>query len=193
MSRATQPVNRFIGLTYVPDNQRMEVPPAWFLARLHDYDADLVILPSRARPFAYVVARRARMSKGLTPKAIDETITQPDTRMCFHYGLVPVCLMFKHGPVWNADTVLRSLAARDTWRQGGGEALATALEREEADAESKQRAALRDKFQHLSRDAYRSYKQRTGQRTIVPGPSRHGAAISSSSSSTATGVPILGA
>jgi len=190
MSRATQPVNRFVGLTFIPDNERMEVPPAWFLARLHDYDADLVVLPSRARPFAYVIARRARMSQGLTPKAIDETITQPDTRMCFKYGLVPVCLMFKHGPIWNADTILQRLAARDTWAHGGGEALATALDREEADARARDKEALRDKFRHLSREAYRSYKQRTGQRTIVPGPSRHGAAITSSSSSTATGVTL---
>jgi hypothetical protein len=190
VSRASQPVNPYIGLTFVPDNPRMEVPPAWFLGRLHDYDADLVMLPSRARPFAYVLARRARFSGGLTEKALEKTITQPDTKMCFQYGLVPVCLLYKHGPVWNADTVLNRLAARDTWTQGGGEALANRLESEEAAVVAKRREDKKDELRQQSKSAWRSYQQRTGQRTIVPGPSRPGAATKSSSSSTATGVTL---
>lgn len=190
MSRASRQPNPYIGLTFVPDNPRMEVPPAWFLQRLHDYDADLVMLPSRARPFAYVLARRARLNGGLTEKALERTITQPDTKMCFQYGLVPVCLLFKHGPIWNVDTVLQSLAARDTWTQGGGDALATRLEEEEAAVVTKRRDDLKDRLRQQSKSAWRSYQQRTGQRTIVPGPSRPGAAIFSSSSSTATGVTL---
>lgn len=176
-SRASAQVNPYVGLTFIPDNPRMEVPPSWFLARLHDYDADLVLLPSKARPFAYVVARRARLSRGLTSQAMTDTITQPDTRMCFHYGLVPVCVLFKHGPTWDADSVIRSLAARDTWAQGGGEALADRLDAEESAAKAKQHDEMRDRLRHVSRDAYRIYKRRTGQRTSVPGPSRIGAAI----------------
>lgn len=190
MSRATEGVNPYIGLTFIPDNPRMEVPPAWFLAQLHDYDTDLVVLPSRARPYAYVIARRTRTSKRLTARAMEQTITQPDTRMCFQYGLVPVCLMFKHGPIWNADTVLQRLQARDTWRHGGGEALATQLENEERAATLADKRAIRDRIAHVSHDAYRSYQRRTGQRTSVPGPSRPGAAMQRSSSSTATGVTL---
>jgi len=168
----------------------MEVPPAWFLQRLHDYDADLVILPSRMRPFAYVVARRARLSGGLTDRAMEKTITQPDTKMCWQYGLVPVCLMFKHGPVWNPDTVLNSLKARDTWAQGGGDALADKLEAEEAQEKIDRKKALKDRFDALGREAWKSLQYRTGQRTTVPGPSRSGAATKGSSSSTATGITI---
>jgi len=190
VSRASQPPNPYLGLTFIADNPRMEVPPAWFLARLHDYDADLVMLPSRARPFAYVLARRARLSGGMTEKAIERTITQPDTKMCFQYHLVPVCLLFKHGPIWNADTVLRTLAARDTWTQGGGDALATKLEAEEAQEKVDRDLALKERFRALSREAWRSLQYRTGQRTTVPGPSQHGAATKSSSSGTATGVTL---
>lgn len=190
MSRASQPVNPWIGLTFIADNPRMEVPPAWFLSRLHDYDSELVILPSRARPFAYVVARRARLSGGLTKQAFERTIEQPDTKMCFQYGLVPVCVLYKHGPVWNAETVLNTLKARDTWAQGGGEALADRLEAEEAQEKIDRDRALRDRFNALGREAWKSLQYRTGQRTTVPGPSRSGAAIKSSSSSTATGVTL---
>jgi hypothetical protein len=168
----------------------MEVPPAWFLQRLHDYDADLVMLPSRMKPFAYVLARRSHVTGGLTDKAIESTITQPDTKMCFKYGLVPVCILFKHGSVWNADTVLNTLKARDTWTQGGGEALADRLDAEEAQAVIDRRETLKDRLRSQSREAWKSYQYRTGQRTTVPGPSRSGAAMHSSSSSTATGITL---
>ncbi len=190
MSRASQPLNPYVGLTFIPDNPRMEVPPSWFLQRLHDYDADLVMLPSRMKPFAYVLARRSRVTGRLTPKAIDQTITQPDTKMCFKYGLVPVCVLFKHGSVWNADTVLQTLKARDTWTQGGGDALATKLEAEEAQTVIDRRETLKDRLRSQSREAWKSYQYRTGQRTTVPGPSRSGAAMNSSSSSTATGITL---
>ena len=77
--------NRWLGITYINDNVRMEVPPEWFLGRLHDYDAELVVLPSRYKPYAYVIARRSRLGRrGLTGNAIADTITQPDTLMCMH-------------------------------------------------------------------------------------------------------------
>lgn len=190
MSRASQPVNPWIGLTFISDGMEMEVPPAWFLAKLHDYDADLVVLPSRVRPFAYVLARRARVSVGLSDKAMDRTITQLDTRMCFRHGLVPVCVFFKHGPNWSADNLLATLRSRDTWAQGGGDALADRLEAEEAQAIVTQKSAMRDRFNALGREGWKSLQYRTGQRTTVPGPSRSGAAIKSSSSSTATGITL---
>lgn len=192
ISRASQPLNPWIGVSYVDDNRRMDVPPAWFLQQLHDYDGDLVLLPSRARPFAYVIARRARLSGGLTPKAMERTITQPDTKMCWHYGLVPICLMFKHGPVWNVDGVLRTLKARDTWAHGGGDKMADAIEAAEAKDVETRRAQQRDEIRHLSVEAYRSYKRRTGQRVTSGGvdPSRFGAATKGSSSSTATGIAL---
>jgi hypothetical protein len=187
--------NRWLGITYINDNVRMEVPPEWFLGRLHDYDAELVLLPSRYKPYAYVVARRSRLGRqGLTKNAIADTITQPDTRMCLHYGCVPVCLMFKHGPVWNVDTVLNKLKARDLWAVGGGDKAADILEAEEAKEKSDRDAAKRDELLALGRDAYKSYKMRTGQRTSLH-HSRPGAAKpnSPSSSTAATGIVLTDA
>lgn len=170
----------------------METPPAWFLQRLHDYDAMLVVLPSRYKPFAYVIARRSRLGRrGLTDNAIAETITQPDTLMCFRYGLVPVCLMFKHGPVWNADPILKSLKARDLWAHGGADKVADMLEAQEDAEVAQRRQVLRDDLWNRSGDAWRSYQARTGQRVINAGPSRPGAANgTSSSSSTPTGITL---
>lgn len=160
MSRAT--ANPWIGITFISDNPRMETPPAYFLARLHDYDADLVILPSRQRPFAYVIARRQRFSAGLSDAAIKST-AQQDTLMCLRYGLVPVCLMFKTGSTWDVDAVLRSLMARDLWAHGGGDKVADMLEAQEEAEQQAVRKQIREDMWHRSGDAWRSYKFRTGQ------------------------------
>ena len=181
--------NPYVGRTYLPDNPRMSVPPAWFLAQIHDYDAELVILPSRHKPFAYVIARRLR-NKRWGQVQID-TATQPDTKMCMARNLIPVCLMFKTGPTWNVDTVLKSLRARDLWNIGGGDKAADLLEEQEAAEKAKIRADIRDDMWNRSGDAWRSYQRRTGQRVSLPGPARSGAAPSNSSSSrTGSGISV---
>lgn len=166
VSRTAQP-NPFIGRTYIPDNPRMEAPPAWFLQRLYDFDAMLVLLPSRKVPFAYVIARRRQLSKGLTCKAIEDSIDQPDTKMCLLYDCVPVCLMYKTGPTWNVDTIIQKLAARDIWAMGGADKVADMLDAEDAAEKERIRRAIRDDQYNRSGDAWRSYQHRTGQSTIL--------------------------
>ena len=188
MSRRAQP-NPYVGITYIPDNLRMEVPPAYFLQRLHDYDAMLVVLPSRKTPFAYVIARRKQYSKGLTDAAIESTIVQPDTKMCMLYDLVPVCLMFKTGSSWNADPILEKLKARDLWAHGGADKVADMLEEQEEAERQKLRAEIRDDIWNRSGDAWRSYQHRTGQSTVKTKdfhPRKRGSAATSAPSSSST-------
>jgi len=179
---------------FIADNQRMPSPPAWFLQRLYDYDSQLVIMPSRYKPATYVLARKCRLGRqGLTGNVIVESITQPDTKMCMQYGCMPVCLLIQYGPQWNADTVLNKLKARDLWAAGGADKAADMLEAQEAKEIEDRRAAKREELMALGRDAYKSYKMRTGQRIVSGGSAHHsrpGAANpkSSSSSTAATGI-----
>lgn len=189
MSRASQPKNPWVGRNFIPDNPKMEVPPAWFLQQIYDFDAELVLFPSRHRPFAYVVARRL-LNRRWSQAQID-TCTQPDTRLCMDWNLIPVCLMFKHGPTWSADAILQKLRARDMWAHGGADKVADMIEADEAEEQRKRDQAVRDDMWNRSGEAYRLYKRRTGQRVTNPGPARSGAAQSnSSSSSTATGIVL---
>jgi hypothetical protein len=160
---------------YIADNVRMEVPPLYFLQRVFDFDNMLVIVPSRNVPFAYVIARRKQFSKGLSDKALEGTIRQPDTLMCLQYGLVPVCLMYKTGPSWEVDGLLRTLAARDMWAHGGPDKVADMLEAQEEAAKAKIQAETRDDLRNRSFAAWDSYKARTGANNT----SRYGGTLKS--------------
>ena len=157
--------NRYIGVNFIPDNPRMAVPPEFFLQRLYDFDADLVMLPSRHVPFAYVLGRRRRYTAGLTDRAVAEASKQPDTIMCMNYGLVPVTLIYQLGSVWNADPIIRSLQARDIWAHGGADKFADKLDEADASLEKKVKQDSKRDMWDRSGDAWRSYQARTGQRT----------------------------
>ncbi len=150
-----------------PDGQAIDAPPAYFLQRLYDFDAELVLMPSRERPGAYVLGRRKQWGPGLSEAAVDGVYTKPDTKMAILNGTVPVCMVFK--PVngsWSPDPLIRTLMARDIWAHGGADKVADMLEAQE-DAEKKAtQAAIRDDLYNRSGDAWRSYQARTGQSTI---------------------------
>lgn len=151
---------------FIPDNPKMAAPPAYFLQRLYDFDNMLVLVPSRNVPFAYVLARRKQFSKGLTDRAIESVIQQPDTKMCLAYGLVPVCLVYKTGPSWDVDSLIQSLRARDMWAHGGPDKVADLLEEQEAAEKLAIQKATRDDIYNRSGDAWRSYQARTGASSI---------------------------
>ena len=43
---------------HVANRFGLETPPDWWLTKLHDQDAALVVFPSQGRPNTYVLARR---------------------------------------------------------------------------------------------------------------------------------------
>lgn len=163
-------LNPFVGVNFLPLNPKMATPPFYFLQRIFDYDNQLVLFPSWSVPFAYVIARRRRLTAGLTDKALEDTISNPDTKAALHHGLVPVTLMYRTGESWNADPVIRSLMSRDVWRHGGAEKVADALDAADDKKQKKLKADIRDDMWNRSGDAWRSYKARTGQQVSLAAP-----------------------
>lgn len=168
MSKRAEP-NPFVGVNYLPINPKMEIPPAYVLQRFFDFDNMLVLLPSYVVPYAYVIARRRQLTAGLSDKALEDTITQADTKVCLAHGLVPVALMYRVGLGWNADAAIESLRRRDTWAVGGGEKAADLLDQQDAEREARIKKAIRDDMWNRSGDAWRSYQARTGQRVAYRG------------------------
>lgn len=185
--------NPWVGKNFIPDNPRMEEPPAYWLQRLYDYDAELVVLPSRQRPFAYVLARRIRLARPLSPAAIDAIYTQADTRMCMHYGLVPVSLIFRTGVTWSIDNIIATLKSRDIWAMGGADKAADIMDAATAKEYADKEAVVRDDMWMRSGQAWESYKRRTGQRVSSPGmgSGRHVPTPSSSGSTGESGTRIV--
>ena len=179
-------------VNYLDDNQNMAVPPAYWLQRLYDYDAELVVFPSRYVPYAYVLARKRRHGSSLD-LALAETITQPDTKLCLMRGLVPVTMIYRTGEAWSIDNIIASLKKRDIWEHGGAEKVAKLVDAQDEANEAATKKQTRDDMWMRSGQAWESYQRRTGQRVSSPGmgSERHAPTTSSSGSTARSGLVSL--
>lgn len=159
---------------YIADNPRMSVPPPFWLQRLYDFDNQLVVMPSRQRPYAYVLARRARRSAASLSEMVG--VLEGDTAMCVSYGCVPVSLILRTGEGWEIDGILADLKSRDIWEHGGGDKAADLLDAADARDKARIKADIRDDMWMRSGDAWRSYQARTGQRSKLTRPTAKKAA-----------------
>lgn len=158
-------VNSFIGRNYFEGDGQMPVPPEFFLQRVYDYDALLVLFTSVVRPGTYVVARRREQTAGLTSAAL-AAVANPDTRVCMQMGWIPVCAMFHLGHSWNPDPLIARLKARDIRANGGADKCADLLEAQEDAEKAAQRAATRADLWDRSGEGWRTYQARTGASSI---------------------------
>lgn len=159
--------NTLIGKVYFEGDVRMPVPPEYFLQRLYDYDALLVMFPSVARPGFYVVARRRERTQGISEKAVLPGVTNPDTLTCVKMGWIPVCAIVQTGVSWNPDQIIARLRARDLWAHGGADKVADMLEEQETADVAAQKKATRDDLWNRSGEGWRTYQARTGASSIL--------------------------
>lgn len=158
--------NAFIGKTYFEGDVQMPVPPEYFLQRIYDYDALLVVFPSTPHPGSYVIARRRERTKGISGDAVIPGVTNPDTLICIKMGWIPVCVMVQTGTSWNPDQIIARLQARDIRAHGGPEKVADALEAQETADDAARKQAVRDDLWNRSGDGWRTYQARTGASSI---------------------------
>lgn len=165
---------------YIEDQNpsNLPEPPAMALKMLYDFDASLVVVPSRNKPVVgevphYLLCRRAKHSAGLGAGTVMEN-KHPDTWLCMQHSLIPIApIRSRSGAnLWTVENVgilIEELRQRDTWAISGGpngnaDAVADAVEAMEAQQEAKERASLKDMFYHKGREAYQSILARTGSR-----------------------------
>lgn len=143
-------------------------PPAWWLREMALFDPELRIFPSAQAP-TFILARVARVSGGepLHSEPIDtltgkKTPQNPDTVYMHFRGLVRVCEILP-GVIWDMR-VFQRLANHDIRRLGGAAEVANRLDAmDEAKRASIQRD-IDDEGAARSRDAYKGYKTRIGER-----------------------------
>ena len=151
--------------SWIADTNRFNLPepPEWVQRAIYDFDAQLVIIPSRTAR-QYILARRRLYSANYGQMVM--TSPAPNTQMFYDHGLIDVAPL-KWPGYWSQAWVgrlLSELRARDTWAAGGPENFVKIVEDHEASAEIRKRRTMRDDFEHRARDAWRSLQARTGQR-----------------------------
>ncbi len=154
---------------YIPTRNpfSLPVPPSWWLRKMADMDAALVIFPSVLRR-AYILARRRSMSLRMPASLklnndLVKMSAHGDGDVLAAHNVAYVDSLTGWGSVWT-EQPLRDLKSRDMWAAGGAEAYNAQLLATEAKVEKKKRTTLLDDLDHRARDGYRSYKARTGQR-----------------------------
>lgn len=181
---------------YIPDQNRFALagPPKWWLKLLKDFDSSLVIVPSRQGAYYRLGQRRKlRLATAVVNDVMKE---QADTAMLASYGLIPVSTI---NPLANwSPAMFEELTARAPWRQGGADKFTKKLEEFEAEREAKKEAKLEQNLTDRSKDGWKLYQAKTGQRTFVNSakvkswdrPAPHKAPIPANYTATSSGLLV---
>lgn len=135
-------------------------PPQHWLARLWDFDPNLVVLPSR-QECVYRLAQRAR-SKLSEDIARDVMREQADTRMLMSYGLVPVTTILATAN-WSNEATWLDLKQRAPWMNGGADKVIKLVEDNEFDAHLKKIKEQDEKLTNVSKEGYKAFKYKAGK------------------------------
>ena len=141
-------------------------PPAWWLRTLLATDNRLVVFPSRHR-MAFILARRRQASNALAEMdRLDKDLVKQsaglDGDVLAQHNLIYVRHLI--GESVRRPAIFQWLKDHDTLAHGGADAVASAIEDVELDITNQKRSTMIADIDHRARDAYRSYKARTGQR-----------------------------
>ena len=145
---------------------KLAPPPDWWLTMLHDYDAELVVFPSRVR-MAYILARRRHFSNAYAELAtLDKNLLRQSAGMDGDILAQHNLIYVRHliGDTVRRPAIFQWLRDHDATANGGGEKVAQRIDDIELDLEAQRRKTLIDNLDHRARDAWRSYQARTGRR-----------------------------
>jgi hypothetical protein len=153
---------------------KLAAPPAWWLQQLFDYDAELVVFPSRHR-MAYILARRRHFSNAMAElNTLDKNLLKNsaglDGDIMAQHNLIYVRHLI--GNTVRRQAIFQWLRDHDIKANGGGEVVANKMELFDETAARLTREKMQQDIDYRARDAWRSYQARTGQRTKIGGQFR---------------------
>jgi hypothetical protein len=154
---------------YIPDVNPFSLagPPTWWLKKLWDFDASLVVVPSR-QGFYYRLAQRR--TPNLTTDIIkDALFAESDTKMLARYALVPVTTILSTAN-WGNPYLFEELRRRAPWRLGGADAVNHMLDEQDRKDDLDLRAKTDAHLTALGKDAWGLYNKKIGKRTHMWSP-----------------------
>lgn len=134
---------------------------------LQDYDAELVVFPSRHR-MAYILARRRHFSNAMAElDRLDKNLLRQSAGLDGEILATSNLVYVRHliGETVRRVAIFQWLRDHDLKANGGGEKIAKLIESEEEYKSAAARRKLNDDIDHRARDAWRSYQARTGRRS----------------------------
>jgi hypothetical protein len=140
----------------------LQAPPAWWLRKLHDTDAELVVLPGMT-DCVYRIARKSKAARSLTPVALDS-----ETQRFWRLGVVPVTSIVPWAQ-WD-HSFFQWLRDHDTWAAGGGAKAADRLDAYDHERAIAQDRLLVDEADQRSASAYAAFKRRAGETVTLSQP-----------------------
>lgn len=154
---------------YIPDTNPFHLagPPEWWLSKLWDFDASLVVVPSRQTCIYRLAQRR---NPKLSTRVVNEALWQEsDTQMLASYNLVPVTTILPTAN-WSNPYLFEELRRRAPWRLGGAQAVADRLDAEDLQDELVKQAETDENLGILSKDAWGLYQKKVGLRSHMWSP-----------------------
>ena len=145
----------------------LAAPPAWWLKKLYDTDAQLVVFPSRMRA-AYILARRRSKSNAMAEMVkLEGNLLRKSAGMDGEVLATHNLVYVRHliGNSVRRNNIFQWLKDADTWDKSSGLDFATRVERADEERAIATRNQMLDDIDARSRDAWRSYQARTGRRS----------------------------
>jgi hypothetical protein len=145
-------------LNYIVDQNKFSLagPPTWWLSKLWNFDASLVVVPSR-QSCVYRLAQRRKLK---LPEHIvnDALFNESDTKMLARYSLVPVTTIIATAN-WSNPFMFQELANRAPWMQGGAEKVVNRIEGQEAADETKRNMATDAHLTEVAKSGWKYFKK----------------------------------
>lgn len=152
MQNYLQDLNRF----------KLAAPPAWWLQKLWDFDASLVVVPSRQACIYRLAQRRPlQLRENMTNDAL---FNESDTKMLAQYSLIPVTTILAN-PNWSNPFMFEELRRRAPHRMGGAEQAARLVEAQEQQEADQKQADVDDITSQVAKDGWGMYQKKIGIRS----------------------------
>lgn len=135
-------------------------PPKWWLKKLAEFDASLVVFPSRHN-FVYRLCQKRPMK--IHEKIIQDLLTDSDTRFMAGKNLIPVTTILATAN-WDNPLMFVELANRAPHRMGGAEKVNKMLEEQDKQRDLETKRKNDQLLTDVSKAGWRNYQYKTGQR-----------------------------
>ncbi len=148
---------------YIVDGNPLNLagPPAWWLKKLHDFDPDLVVVPSRMGYFYRLAQRRPPDAK---THLVHHLQGDNDSNMLRRNNLVPVTTIIATCR-WDNPLMWEDLRQRMPSRMGGAEKFEQALIAKENEKELRERADRDDMLTQVAKASKNWYDVKRGVRS----------------------------